>query len=225
MVLPGELKFAAEALHTPQVGGQCGGMVLSWFPDGFYGKGTWGTQTPQRGTDWCQKASGFSLSPVSVTGLVSVTHSPYCPSCPRVSPGWVGVGAGDLSLAACLPSETLGVGADAAVSYGPPTPMLLLCLGSGCEPPPPKCLVWGAPTPFPGHPPCDGLKQISPVSRLLQAIEDSWKTPLLSWSPGWPRDVGASFSESLRFPLIEIAGVQRRLSSAPPPPNAHSGGQ
>lgn len=122
-------------------------MVLSWFPDGLYGKGTRGTQTPQQGTGWCQKASGSSLSPVSVTGLVSVTHSPRCPSCPPVSPGWVGVGAGDLSLAACLPSETLGVGADAAVSYGPPTPMLLLCLGSGCGPPPPKWLVCPPPTP------------------------------------------------------------------------------
>jgi hypothetical protein len=156
-----------------------------------------------------------------------VTHSPRCPSCPPVSPGWVGVGAGDLSLAACLPSETLGVGADAAVSYGPPTPMLLLCLGSGCGPPPPKWLVCPPPDspPFPGRPLCDGLKQVSPVSRLLQAREDSWRTPLLPWSPGKPRDAGASFSESLGFPLTEMVRVQRWLSLAPPPHNAHSGGQ
>lgn len=132
MVLPGELEFAAEALHTPQVGVSVVGKVLSWFPDGLYGKGTWGTLIPQQGTGWCQRASGSSLSPVSVTDVVSVTPGPHCPSCPPVSPGWVGVGVGDLSLTACLPSETLGVGADAAVSYGPPTPMLLLCLGSGC---------------------------------------------------------------------------------------------
>lgn len=78
MVPPGELKFAAEALHTPQVGVSVVGMVLSWFPDGLYGKGTWGTQTPQQGTGWCQKAWGSSLSPVSVTGPVSVIHGP-CP--------------------------------------------------------------------------------------------------------------------------------------------------
>lgn len=78
-------------------------------------------------------------------------------------------------------------------------------------------LVWGAPTPFLGCS-CGGLKQVSPVSRLLQAIEDSWRTPVLPWSPGWPREVGPSFSESLGFPLIDMAGVLRWLSSEPPHP-------
>lgn len=67
---------------------------------------------------------------LSLLQALSLGHRALAASRPPVSPGWVGVGAGDLSLAACLPSETLGVGADAVVSYGPPTPMLLLCLGS-----------------------------------------------------------------------------------------------
>lgn len=64
------------------------------------------------------------------------------PLIPTSSPGWEGVGAGDLSLAACLPSETPGVGADGAVSYGPPGP---------CHPPQCCCSVWAAgavPTPL-----------------------------------------------------------------------------
>lgn len=134
------------------------------------------------------------------------------------------MGAGDLSLAACLPSETLGVGADAAVSYGPPTPMLLLCLVSGCRPPPPMWLVWWAPTPFPGHPLRGGFKQVIPVLKLLQATEDTWRTPMLPWSPGWPGAVGASLFVSLGFPLIEMEGVQRQLSSAPPPLTMHTAG-
>lgn len=140
------------------------------------------SDTPAR-PGCCQTASGSILSPVSVPGLVSVIRSSCSPSCPPVSPGWVGVGAGDLSLAACLPSETLGVGADTAVSYGPPTPMLLLCLGRGCGPPPPTWPSLGTPTPFPGPPICSGLKQASQTSRFLQAMEDSWRTPMLPGSP------------------------------------------
>lgn len=52
----------------------------------------------------------------------------------------MGVGAGDLSPAACLPSETPGVGADGAVSYGPPGPR---------HPPQCCCSVWAAGAPHP----------------------------------------------------------------------------
>lgn len=131
-------------------------------------------------------SDGLWLYPVSCLcsrPCLCDTRSSCSPSCPPVSPGWVGVGAGDLSLAACLPSETLGVGADTAVSYGPPTPMLLLCLGSGCGPPPPTWPSLGTPTPFPGPPICSGLKQASQTSRFLQAMEDSWRTPVLPGSP------------------------------------------
>lgn len=127
----------------PPVGVSRVGTALSWFPDGPCGKGTRGAQTPQQGLVGVR--GPLAVSCLSVPGLVSVIRGPCSPSCPPVSPGWVGVGAGDLSLAACLPSETLGVGADAAVSYGPPTPMLLLCLGSGCGPPPPTWPSLGGP--------------------------------------------------------------------------------
>lgn len=131
----------------PPVGVSRVGTALSWFPDGLCGKGTRGAQTPQQGLVGVRRP--LAVSCLSVPGLVSVIRGPCSPSCPPVSPGWVGVGAGDLSLAACLPSETLGVGADAAVSYGPPTPMLLLCLGSGCGPPPPTWPSLGGPHTFP----------------------------------------------------------------------------
>lgn len=142
--------MAAKALLPPSSSsllGVCwGGVALSWFPDGTGGGGTWGWQArhPEQrdlaGVNWPALTAFVSLCgclSVSVSGSVSVTCSPPSPG----QPGWVGVGAGDLSPAACLPSETPGVGADGAVSYGPPgppppTPMLLLCLGGGCAAPP-----------------------------------------------------------------------------------------
>lgn len=77
---------------------------------------------------------------------LSLSHA--APPSPR-QPGWVGVGAGDLSPAACLPSETPGVGADGAVSYGPPGPR---------HPPQCCCSVWAA-----GAPPHTTWPELRPL--------------------------------------------------------------
>lgn len=80
------------------------------------------------GCPWVCRQSLF------ISGAVSVTRSPPFPW----RPGWVGAGAGDLSPVACLLSETPGVGADGAVSYGPPGPR---------HPPQCCCSVWAAGAP------------------------------------------------------------------------------
>ena len=57
----------------------------------------------------------------------------------------MGVGAGDLSPAACPPSETLGVGADSALSYGPPGPRhprQCCCSVWAARPPPIMARAW-----------------------------------------------------------------------------------
>lgn len=143
MGLPGELELcwkdlapssSASLLGSARVGG--GSQLVSRWT---LWRGTWKgrSDTPVR-TWWVP--TGFSLSLplcaclLSVSGVVSVTHRLCSPSSPPVGPG-VGVGVGDLSPVACLPSETPGVGADGAVSYGPP----------GLRHPPQCCCsVWAA---------------------------------------------------------------------------------
>lgn len=102
-----------------------------------------------------------------ISGTVSVTRSPPFPW----RPGWVGVGACDLSPAACLPSETPGVGADGAVSYGPPGPR---------HPPQCCCSVWAAPRP-PTRP---GPRTPRPSQGLVPASKGSAPTQASPHLPG-----------------------------------------
>ena len=114
---------------------------------------------------------------------VSVTRSPL----PDDRPGG-GLGSGDLSPAACPPSETPGVGADGALSYGPPGPRHPhQCCCSVWAAGPPPARPGPGPQPFPGPRPRDPRSSHPAGGGSLRRLEGRGdRAPPPAWSRGAP---------------------------------------